>query len=130
MRCSTPRGNGCASCRYGSMILFDCHLSRLFRPRRESRAARPRFAPRRERSTHRGVFFARPLFGAVVAVIVLHEVPNGIARHRWNADSSVEEQKTARAGAIGDVAGVTKGAVDNFQDRAPEFVNADRKVDD
>jgi hypothetical protein len=28
------------------------------------------------------------------------------------------------------VARVTKGAADNFQDRAPEFANADRKVAD
>jgi hypothetical protein len=42
--------------------------------------------------------------------------------------SSVEEQKTAGAGAIGDVARAAKGAADNFQDRAPELANAVRNV--
>ena len=42
--------------------------------------------------------------------------------------SAVEEQKTAGAGAIGDVARAAKGAADNFQDRAPELANAVRTV--
>jgi hypothetical protein len=44
--------------------------------------------------------------------------------------SSVAEQKTAGAGAIGDVARAAKGAADNFQDRTPELANAVRKVAD
>ena len=42
--------------------------------------------------------------------------------------SAVEEQKTAGAGAIGDVARAAKGAADNFQQRAPELANAVRTV--
>jgi hypothetical protein len=42
--------------------------------------------------------------------------------------SAVEDQKTAGAGAIGDVARAAKGAADNFQDRAPELANAVRNV--
>ena len=42
--------------------------------------------------------------------------------------SAVEDQKTAGAGAIGDVARAAKGAADNFQDRAPELADAVRKV--
>ena len=44
--------------------------------------------------------------------------------------SAVEDQKTAGAGAIGDVARAAKGAADNFQDRAPELANAVRTVAD
>jgi ABC-type transporter Mla subunit MlaD len=42
--------------------------------------------------------------------------------------SAVEDQKTAGAGAIGDVARAAKGAADNFQDRAPELANAVRTM--
>lgn len=42
--------------------------------------------------------------------------------------SAVEDQKTAGAGAIGDVARAAKGAAENFQDRAPELANAVRTV--
>ena len=42
--------------------------------------------------------------------------------------SAVENQKTAGAGAIGDVARAAKGAADNFQERAPELANAVRTV--
>jgi ElaB/YqjD/DUF883 family membrane-anchored ribosome-binding protein len=42
--------------------------------------------------------------------------------------SAVEDQKTAGAGAIGDVARAAKGAADNFQERAPELANAVRNV--
>lgn len=42
--------------------------------------------------------------------------------------SAVEDQKTAGAGAIGDVARAAKDAADNFQDRAPELANAVRTV--
>ena len=42
--------------------------------------------------------------------------------------SAIEDQKTAGAGAIGDVARAAKGAAENFQDRAPELANAVRRV--
>ena len=42
--------------------------------------------------------------------------------------SAVEDQKTAGAGAIGDVARAAKDAADDFQDRAPELANAVRTV--
>jgi hypothetical protein len=41
---------------------------------------------------------------------------------------AIEDQKTAGAGAIGDVARAAKDAADNFQDRAPELANAVRTV--
>ena len=44
--------------------------------------------------------------------------------------TAVEDQKTAGAGAIGDVARAAKGAADNFQDRAPELANTVRNVAD
>lgn len=44
--------------------------------------------------------------------------------------SAVEDQKTAGAGAIGDVARAAKGAAENFQERAPELANAVRTVAD
>ena len=44
--------------------------------------------------------------------------------------SAVEDQKTAGAGAIGDVARAAKNAADNFQDRAPELANAVRTAAD
>ncbi len=44
--------------------------------------------------------------------------------------SAVEDQKTAGAGALGDVARAAKGAADNFQTRAPELANAVRTVAD
>ena len=42
--------------------------------------------------------------------------------------SAVETQKTAGAGAIGDVARAAKDAADNFQEQAPELANAVRTV--
>jgi ABC-type transporter Mla subunit MlaD len=42
--------------------------------------------------------------------------------------SSVEDQKTAGAGAIGDLARAAKSAADDFQDRAPEIANTVRTV--
>jgi ABC-type transporter Mla subunit MlaD len=44
--------------------------------------------------------------------------------------SAVEDQKTAGAGAIGDVARAAKGAANNFQENAPEIANAVRTVAD
>ena len=42
--------------------------------------------------------------------------------------SAVEDQKTAGAGAIGDVARAAKDAADNFQERAPELAKAVKTV--
>ena len=42
--------------------------------------------------------------------------------------SAVEDQKTAGAGAIGDVARAAKDAADNFQNRAPELAKAVKTV--
>lgn len=42
--------------------------------------------------------------------------------------TAVEDQKTAGAGAIGDVARAAKDAAENFQDRAPELASAVRTV--